>query len=96
MAVNVRLFAAVREAAGAGEVRVGAAPLPVLLTDLCERFGPTFAERLAVCSVLVDGDAVARDAAVDVPDGAEVVLLPPVSGGAPSGGASTGGRIRRC
>lgn len=82
MAVTVRLFAAVREAAGAGEVEAEPGPLPGLLEELRDRFGETFASRLAVCSILVDGAATSRDAHLEVPDGAEVVLLPPVSGGA--------------
>ena len=82
MAVRVRLFAALRDAAGTAEEFVEAAPLPVLLESLCQRHGPTFRERLAVSSVLIDGSTTPAHAAVDVPDGAEVALLPPVSGGA--------------
>jgi len=82
VAVRVRLFAALREAAGAGEEQVPAAPLPAVLAGLRDRHGERFAAVLAVSSVLVDGNPVPRDAAVDVPDGAELALLPPVSGGA--------------
>jgi uncharacterized protein len=82
MTVRVRLFAAVREAAGVDEVAVAPAPLPELLDGLRQRFGEPFASRLAVCTVLVDGDATAHDDPADVADGGEVVLLPPVSGGA--------------
>ena len=82
MAVRVRLFAALREAAGTAEDTVAPGPLPELLDLLCDRYGPTFRARLAVSSVLLDGDHVARDARVDVCDGAELALLPPVSGGA--------------
>jgi sulfur-carrier protein len=81
MAVRVRLFAALREAAGSGEVLVEPAPLADLLDDLEQRFGEPFAERLRISTVLVDGTATPRDAATAVPDGAEVALLPPVSGG---------------
>ena len=81
MTVRVRLFAALREAAGTDEEQVEAAPLPALLDDLCARHGALFAQRLSVSTVLVDGTATPRTAAVDVPDGAEIALLPPVSGG---------------
>lgn len=84
MAVTVRLFAAVREAAGTGEVAVPPAPLAVLLDGLRDRFGEPFATRLGLCTVLVDGDATPAEATVVVGDGAEVALLPPVSGGAAS------------
>ncbi len=82
MGVTVRLFAAVREAAGTSELTVEAAKLPDLLADLRERFGEPFARRLDLCTVLLDGSAVAHDLPVEVADGSEVVLLPPVSGGA--------------
>lgn len=82
MAVRVRLFAAVREAAGIAEVEVDPGPLPFLLQELRDRFGQPFTDRLVVCSVLVDGVATPHQAEVPVDDGAEVVLLPPVSGGA--------------
>lgn len=82
MTVRVRLFAALRDAAGAGEEQVEAGPLPALLDELCRRHGDLFAQRLAVSTVLIDGTQTPRHAPVDVPDGAEVALLPPVSGGA--------------
>lgn len=81
MSVQVRLFAAVREAAGTPQTTVEAGPLPAVLAELRERYGEHFAARLAVCSVLVDGRAVPSDATVEVPDGAEVAVLPPFSGG---------------
>lgn len=81
MVVRVRLFAAAREAAGTGETEADAGTLAAVLDELCHRFGPEFGRRLEVCSVLVDGQAVRRDADRDVPDGAEVAILPPVSGG---------------
>ena len=82
MAVRVRLFAALREAADTAEDSVAAGALAELLETLCQRYGPTFRERLAISSVLVDGDPVPRTAAVQVEDGSEIALLPPVSGGA--------------
>ncbi len=78
--VRVRLFAALREAAGVGEVSVPAAPLGTILDELRGRFGERFAAVLGHASVLVDGERWDDPAAVP-PDGAEVALLPPFSGG---------------
>jgi molybdopterin converting factor small subunit len=80
--VRVRLFAALREAAGEGECRVPSGTVAELLDGLRARYGPVFAARLALATVLVDGDAVPPDAGRVVADGAELALLPPVSGGA--------------
>lgn len=82
MAVRVRLFAALREAAGTGEADLDPGRLPALLDVLRARHSGRFTEVLAISTVLVDGRATAHDAEVDVPDGAELALLPPVSGGA--------------
>jgi hypothetical protein len=64
-----------------------------LLGELRDRHGADFARVLGICTVLVDGSGVARDAEVEVRDGAEVALLPPVSGGA--GPAADAARTRR-
>lgn len=85
MPVRIRLFAALREAAGTSEDTAAPAALPDLLAALEERYGEPFATRLRVASVLVDGQQTDRRADIDVPDGAEIALLPPFSGGA--GGA---------
>lgn len=85
LAVRVRMFAALRDAAGTGDTTVPPGPLPTLLAELRGRYGQTFAERLLLCSVLLDGSAVARDSDVAVPDGSEIALLPPVSGGGSDG-----------
>lgn len=82
MTVRVRMFAALREAAGAGEETLPSGPLPTVLDALRARHDAQFAEVLAISTVLLDGHATPRDAAVEVPDGAELALLPPVSGGA--------------
>lgn len=97
MAVRVRLFAAVRDAAGTGETSVPSGSLPALLDELRQRYGEPFTSRLAVCSVLVDGSATPLDAEVEVPDGAELALLPPVSGGVswpPQRGKVAGATLR--
>lgn len=79
--VRVRLFAALREAAGASELSEPPGRLGDILASLEERFGERFSTVLATASVLVDGGRVGdRDA--QVADGAEIALLPPFSGGA--------------
>jgi molybdopterin synthase sulfur carrier subunit len=77
--VRVRLFAALREAAGATELEVPAGRLGEILAGLEDRFGQRFATVLACASVLVDGGR--GDPAAEVRDGAEIALLPPFSGG---------------
>ena len=79
--VRIRLFAALREAAGTSEVESAPAPLGEVLDDVRARFGERFAAVLGYASVLVDGERW-EDPARPVPDGAEVALLPPFSGGA--------------
>jgi sulfur-carrier protein len=78
--VRIRLFAALREAAGVAEVAVPPGPLQGILDELGDRFGDRFAAVLGYSSVLVDGERW-RDPTVPVPDGAELALLPPFSGG---------------
>jgi sulfur-carrier protein len=84
--VRVRLFAALREAAGTAEVLVEPAPLGVILDGLKDRFGPRFANVLGYASVLVDAER-RSDPAFPVPDGAELALLPPFSGGSAAFGS---------
>lgn len=84
MAVRVRMFAALRDAAGEAETTARPAPVAELLAELADRYGEPFRSRLQLASVLLDGTQVAHAAPTPVPDGAELVLLPPVSGGAPS------------
>lgn len=79
--MRVRLFAALREAAGEAECRLASGPVVDLLAQLRARYGEPFTARLTAASVLLDGDAVTHDAARVAADGAELALLPPVSGG---------------
>ncbi len=78
--VRVRLFAALREAAGVAEVQVPAGQLGMVLGEVQSRFGDRFATVLGWSSVLLDGERCS-DPATPVPDGAELALLPPFSGG---------------
>ncbi|MGI8575496.1 MAG: MoaD/ThiS family protein [Egibacteraceae bacterium] len=89
--VRVLLFAALREAAGGiAEEHVDPGPMTAMLDGLCDRYGERFRSRLAVASVLIDGTVVDRRADVEVSDGAEVALLPPVSGGVADRRGATG------
>jgi molybdopterin converting factor small subunit len=79
---TVRLFAALRDAAGTGEVSVPApTTLPALLALLAGTYGERFAARLEIAAVMLDGLPVDRSAEVTVPAGSEVALLPPFAGG---------------
>ncbi len=79
---TVRLFAALRDAAGTGEIVVDApVELSVLLDDLCSTLGERFATRLPLAAVMIDGIPVPREGVVMVAAGVEVALLPPFAGG---------------
>jgi MoaD family protein len=80
MTVKVRLFAALRELAGASEVEAEGRSAGEVVDALSGRFGERFAQIAAVGSVVVNGERASRTTAVAAGD--EVALLPPVSGGA--------------
>ena len=82
MAVRVRMFAALRDAAGTDRALAEAGPLADILELLAAQHGELFRRRLAVSTVIVDGASHRPDDDVMVRDGADVALLPPVSGGA--------------
>jgi MoaD family protein len=77
--VKVRLFASLREAAGAPMVEMEASDVGSLLDLLSETYGPAFDRIMSAGTVVVDGQTVGRDRALMPGD--EVALLPPVSGG---------------
>ena len=77
--VRVRLFAALRELAGAHEVEASGVTVEDLVAALSERYGERFAKVARAGSVVVDGERVPSDRALV--EGDEVALLPPVSGG---------------
>ena len=81
---RVRLFAALREIAGASEIVLDATNVAELCDELSSRFGPQFARILAAGSVVVNGRAVSSDHVLSEED--EVAVLPPVSGGGEYGG----------
>lgn len=80
MTVKVRLFAALRELAGASEVEADGMSAGDVVDVLSARFGERFAQIAAVGSVVVNGERASRSTPVAAGD--EVALLPPVSGGA--------------
>jgi molybdopterin converting factor small subunit len=77
--MKARLFAALRELAGASEVDVEARDVAGLLEALSRRLGPRFDQIMMSGTVVVNGEPAARDRPIGPDD--EVALLPPVSGG---------------
>jgi len=77
--VRVRLFAALREEAGASVVESEGATAGEVADAVSARYGGRFARIAAAGSLVVNGERAGRD--TPVVDGDEVALLPPVSGG---------------
>ena len=77
--VSVRLFAALRELAGASLVEAEGATVEAIVATLSERYGERFAKIAAAGSVVVDGERAGPGTALTGAE--EVALLPPVSGG---------------
>lgn len=77
--MRVRLFAALREIAGTSELDLHAPDVGSLLDQLSQEFGSEFDRVMAAGAVVIDGETVGRDRALEPDD--EVALLPPVSGG---------------
>ena len=79
---TIRLFAALRDAAGAATVDVAATTVAGMLDELARTHGEVMARRLQVATVVVDGDTVARDDTTrDLAAADEVVVMPPFAGG---------------
>ena len=77
---RLRLFANLRELAGTSSTEVDGSTVAEVLGAATARFGPDFARALQTAQVWVDGDRVGPEAPVT--PGAEVAVIPPVSGGA--------------
>ena len=92
--IRVRLFAALRELAGAKELELEAVTVAEVLAQLSVRLGPKFDEIMATGSVVVDGERASPDRRL--PAGAEVAVLPPVSGGAGAGMGSAPSGLKLC
>ena len=78
MAVTVRLYAGIREAAGRSEMSLEGATVAEVRDSLAAAL-PDVADRLAYCRFAVADEFVGDETAV--PDGASVDVIPPVSGG---------------
>ena len=76
---RVRLFASLREIAGATRLDVPGHTVEDIVRALSEKFGSRFEEIARSGSVVVGGERVPVDRAVGEDE--EVALLPPVSGG---------------
>ena len=76
---RVRLFAALREEAGAGEVEAEGSTVGEVVDELCRRYGEPFARIARAGSVVVDGERASPERPLGPSD--ELALLPPVSGG---------------
>jgi MoaD family protein len=79
MTVSVRLFAALREMAGAARVEATGRSVGEVADALSGAHGERFAKVVAVSSFVVNGERATR--ATPIAEGDEVAILPPVSGG---------------
>jgi MoaD family protein len=77
--VPVRLFAALRDLAGASRVQAEGDTVEEVLAELSRRYGERFAVVARAGSAVVDGERATLDRPLR--PGEEVALLPPVSGG---------------
>ena len=77
--VRVRLFAALREQAGASHVEASGRTVGAVVDELSGRYGERFAAIAEVGSYVVNGERATR--ATVIAEGDELALLPPVSGG---------------
>ena len=75
----MRLFAALREIAGASHVEATGHTVGDVVDDLSSRFGERFGHIAHVGSFVVNGERATID--TPIAEGDEVALLPPVSGG---------------
>jgi molybdopterin synthase sulfur carrier subunit len=88
----VRLFAALREEAGAAEVEAVGSTVGEVVDELCGRYGEPFARIARAGSVIVDGERASPERPLGPSE--ELALLPPVSGGARIRGRAAGPHAR--
>ena len=84
MKIELRLFAAAREAAGRAHDTFDVAPgttLEAVLAAAVDRYGDHFSDVLSTSRVWVNGEESPAGPAGPLRDGDEVAVLPPVSGG---------------
>ncbi len=84
---RLRLFANLREIAGASRVEVGSDTVGAVIEEASERYGPDFRRTVETSRVWVNGESASMEDPVG--EGDEVVILPPVSGGGRSMTAPT-------
>jgi MoaD family protein len=77
--IRVRVFAALRELAGAGELKAEGRTVGEVVDAVSTGRGERFEQIAAVSSFVVNGERAARS--TPLADGDEVAILPPVSGG---------------
>jgi molybdopterin converting factor small subunit len=77
--MRIKLFAALREIAGAAVLEVDAPDVAVLCDELSTRFGERFGRILMAGAVVVNGEPAGPAQRLAPED--QVALLPPVSGG---------------
>jgi len=77
--IRVRLFAALREEAGASHLESEGATAGDVVDALGMRFGERFATIAGSGSIVVNGERA--DRATALVEGDELALLPPVAGG---------------
>lgn len=87
----VRLFASARQAAGTGRADLPGDTVADVLGAARAQYGEGFASVLDTCRVWVNGEDVDVDTQIGPND--EVAILPPVSGGALPGVATSGGPL---
>ena len=77
--IRVRLFAALREEAGAPFAEATGRTAGEVVDALAARFGTRFSTIAAAGSIVVNGERADRQ--TEIREGDEVALLPPVAGG---------------
>jgi molybdopterin converting factor small subunit len=75
----LRLFGPAREVAGVARVDVPGGSVEEIVHAATDRFGPAFADVVAISRIWVNGEAVAEGWVLSDRD--EVAVVPPVSGG---------------
>lgn len=76
---DLRLFGPARQAAGVARADVPGGSVADVLAEAVRRYGPGFAEVVAVSSVWLNGESSTPTAMVTDRD--ELAVVPPVSGG---------------
>lgn len=79
---TVLMFARARELAGTKSIRIDGTTVDDVLRAAGQRWGDEFSALCETCSVVVDGEVVLPGEFATRSPGAELAILPPVSGGA--------------